>query len=124
MKMETKENTGNVLKQALEQRKGGNLPSNFSFRMMEKIHQEAILLQKRKDRNLLITLIAVVVLLVGAVAGYFIYEWSTRPVFTELPALDVPDASSPMVGFYCYIAFLGFILLGIDYWFRHKRNME
>ena len=33
-----KENTGNMLKQALERRQTEQLSSNFSYRMMERIH--------------------------------------------------------------------------------------
>ena len=36
------ENTGNMLKQALERRQTERLSSNFSYRMMERVHQEAI----------------------------------------------------------------------------------
>ena len=36
-----KENMGNMLKQALERRQTEQLPSNFSYRMMERIHLEA-----------------------------------------------------------------------------------
>ena len=35
------ENTGNMLKQALERRQTERLSSNFSYRMMERVHQEA-----------------------------------------------------------------------------------
>ena len=34
-------NTGSMLKKALEERQNGSLPSNFSFHMMEKIRIEA-----------------------------------------------------------------------------------
>ena len=34
------ENTGNMLKQALERRQTERLSSNFSYRMMERVHQE------------------------------------------------------------------------------------
>ena len=33
------ENTGNMLKQALERRQTERLSSNFSYRMMERVHQ-------------------------------------------------------------------------------------
>ena len=43
-----KENTGNMLKQALERRQTEQLSSNFSYRMMERIHLEAEKQTKRK----------------------------------------------------------------------------
>ena len=44
------ENTGNMLKQALERRQTERLSSNFSYRMMEGVHQEAEKQTKRKTR--------------------------------------------------------------------------
>ena len=44
------ENTGNMLKQALERRQTERLSSNFSYRMMERVHQEAEKQTKRKTR--------------------------------------------------------------------------
>ena len=49
------ENTGNMLKQALERRQTERLSSNFSYRMMERVHQEAEKQTKRKTSCLLYT---------------------------------------------------------------------
>lgn len=122
--METKENSGNILKQALERRKGANLPSNFSFRMMEQIRLEAVRRQQRKNRNLLVALVVTVALLVGGVAGYLVCVMNIRPSLAMLPTLKMPRASFSVLGFYGYIAFLGFVMLGLDYWLRRKRRME
>ena len=46
------ENTGNMLKQALERRQTERLSSNFSYRMMERVHQEAEKQTKRKTSRL------------------------------------------------------------------------
>lgn len=121
--METKKDTGNTLKQALGQRQAGSLPSNFSFRMMEQIRREAIGQQKRRERRGFIAMIAVVVALVGGVAGYLISSLKISLSDVTIPQMELPQASSPMLGFYCYIAVLGFILLGIDYWWRRKRSV-
>ena len=120
--METKKDTGSALKQALERRQTGSLPSNFSFRMMEQIRHEAVREQKRKERRGLISLLAVVIVLVGGVAGYLFYKMNLRVTALTMPSLDYPQMSSPMVGFYCYIAVLGFVLLGFDYWLRRKKR--
>lgn len=122
--MKTGENRGNILKQALEQRKGANLSSNFSFRMMEQIRMEAVRRQKRKNRNLLIALIATIALLVGAVVYYLVYVMKIRFSLGAIPALKMSEVSSSVLGFYVYIAFLGFVMLGLDYWLRRKRRME
>lgn len=122
--METGENRGNILKPALEQRKGANLSSNFSFRMMEQIRMEAVRRQKRKNRNLLIALIATTALLVGLVVYYLVYVMKIRFSLGPIPALKMSEVSSSVLGFYSYIAFLGFVMLGLDYWLRRKRRME
>lgn len=127
MKMETKKDTGSALKQALGRRQTGSLPSNFSFRMMEQIRFEAVRQQKRQERIGFISMLAVVVALVGGVAAYLVYSMNiglsdmTAPV---IPAMELPQTSSPMMGFYCYIAVLGFILLGLDYWLRSRRSAD
>lgn len=120
--MEAKKDTGNALKQAVGRRQTGSLPSNFSFRMMEQIRLEAARQQKRRERRGFIALIAVVVALVGGVAGYLFYSMKARLSDVTIPHLELPQTSSPVMGFYCYIAVLGFILLGIDYWLRRKRT--
>lgn len=121
--MKIKENTGNILKQALERRKGANLSSNFSFRMMEQIRLEAVRRQKRKNRILVIALIVTVALLVGSVIGYLVFVMKLRLSLVMLPTLKMSGVSFSMLGFYSYIAFLGFVMLGLDYWLRRKRRM-
>lgn len=122
--MKTGENRGNILKQALEQRRRANLSSNFSFHMMEQIRMEEVRRQKRKNRNLLIALIATTALLVGAVVYYLVYVMKIRFSLGAIPALKMSEVSSSVLGFYGYIAFLGFVMLGLDYWLRRKRRME
>lgn len=64
--METnKKHTENALKQALQRRQPGRLPSNFNYRMMEQIRLEAEKQQKRKERVMLCGMIAGILLLLG-----------------------------------------------------------
>lgn len=121
--METTKDTGSALKQALGRRQTGSLPSNFSFRMMEQIGHEAVRQQKRWERIGFISMLAVVVTLVGGVIGYLVYATKFHLSDVTIPTMDLPQVSSPMLGFYCYIAVLGFILLGLDYWLRRKRSV-
>ena len=122
--METKRKNGDLLKQALERRKEANLSSNFSFRMMEQIRLEAAKQQKRKNRILLWALIATVSLLVGGVAGDHVSVMTLRPSLSMIPTLRMPEVSCSVVGFYAYIAFLGFVMLGLDSWLRRKKSMD
>lgn len=119
--MERKKEPDNVLRQALERRQLGGLPSNFSFRMMERVRHEALKQQRHRERILLFSMIAVLVVIIGLLIGYFVFysdiRWSQA-----LPQLKVTDPSSPAWSFYVYIAGLASLLLGADYWLRKKKQ--
>lgn len=74
------ENTGNMLKQALERRQTERLSSNFSYRMMERVHQEAEKQTKRKTRigwaALLISALALVGLGVYVLTFYLEFNFA------------------------------------------------
>ena len=112
------ENTGNMLKQALERRQTERLSSNFSYRMMERVHQEAEKQTKRKTRigwaALLISALALVGL--GVYVLTFYLEFNFADV---MPQMNVRQDSS-LFAFYVYIALLALVLLGLDYWLRKK----
>lgn len=124
MKMETKKDTGSALKQALGRRQTGSLPSNFSFRMMEQVRLEVVGQQKRQERIGFISMLVVVVALVGGVMGYLVHSMNISLSEVRIPTMELPQASSPMLYFYCYIAVLVFILLGLDYWLRRRRSVS
>ena len=73
-----KENTGNMLKQALERRQTEQLSSNFSYRMMERIHLEA---EKQTKRKTSIGWVALLVSVLALVATYLLFiSTSVLPV--------------------------------------------
>lgn len=118
--MEEKKDSGNALKQALNRRQTENLPSNFSFRMMELVHVEAEKQRKRKERLGFASLIMAVLALLGLGGYYVIFKLKFCLGDYMLQVEDYK--SSPAWGFYCYIALLALVLLGLDYWMR-KRNI-
>lgn len=107
-----------LLKQALERRQTERLSSNFSYRMMERVHQEAEKQTKRKTRigwaALLISALALVGL--GVYVLTFYLEFNFADV---MPQMNVRQDSS-LFAFYVYIALLALVLLGLDYWLRKK----
>ena len=119
--MERKKDIDNALKQALERRQVRNLPSNFSFRMMEKVRNEAVKQQKRKERILFGSMIAILLILIGLLIGYAVLytniQWSR-----VVPNWRSFEFSSAVWGFYLYIAALVSLLLGADYWLRRRRQ--
>ena len=84
------ENTGNMLKQALERRQTERLSSNFSYRMMERVHQEAEKQTKRKTRigwaALLISALALVGLGVYVLTFYLEFNFCRCDAANECPA--------------------------------------
>ena len=113
------ENTGNMLKQALERRQTERLSSNFSYRMMERVHQEAEKQTKRKTRvgwaALLISALALVGL--GVYVLTFYLEFNFADV---MPPNECPAGILLCLDFIGYIALLALVLLGLDYWLRKK----
>ncbi len=121
--METNHSTNNALKQALQQRKQGDLPSNFSFRMMEQIRREAVKQQKRKDRVMLYSIITASLSLI-ALAVYVLFfqlEISWKEIF---PDIQWQSSSALVFSFYIYIGILVLALLGFDYWMRRRKSIS
>lgn len=113
--MEIKNNPKNALKQALEQKQTGKLSSNFSFRMMEHIHQEAEKQKKRRERLDIIALVTAVLALVGLGIYYIVYCLKLTDIMWGVFSRD-----SSSFSFYFYVSFIVLVLLGLDYWLRKK----
>ncbi len=120
--METNHRTNNALKQALQQRKQGELPSNFSFRMMEQLRHEAVRQQKRRDRIMFYSIVAASLAIV-ALAVYLLFFELGIQTWEWFPKLEWKSAStSSILPFYVYIAVLVLALLGFDHWMRHRKS--
>ena len=113
-----KENTGNMLKQALERRQTEQLSSNFSYRMMERIHLEAEKQTKRKTSIGWVALLVSVLALVGL--GIYVLTFYLDFSFAcIMPKMNLRQDSS-LFAFYVYIALLALVLLALDYWLHKK----
>lgn len=108
---------GNALKQALG-RQTEDLSSNFSYRMMERVHQEAEKQRKRKTRIGWVALLCSSLFLLG-LGVYFLVFYLDIKFADFLPQINI-DGDSSLFSFYVYIAVLAFVLLGLDYWLRKK----
>jgi len=117
---EKDKNGNNALKQALENRRGPGLPSNFSFRMMEKVHLEAEKKRKRIRNIAWISLAAACVFILTMLGGFlYITDFNLAEY---MPKLNITSPRGDIMDFYYYIGFLVLVLLGLDYWFRTKRR--
>lgn len=116
--MERSQNTKDVLKQALERRETGSLPSNFSFRMMESIHLEAKKQRRRRARLNILALGSAVLSLLG-LGVYFLVFYLEFNIQDYIPSINMKD-DLILLKFYSLIAVLALLLLGLDYWLRKK----
>lgn len=111
----------NALKKALEKREIGGLPSNFSYRMMEKVRLEAE--KKRRKQKVMIwaSLISASLAILGLLV-YVLFFYLEFNIADYMPEVEITTPSGPLVGFYWYIGSLVGLLLGLDYWVRNKRR--
>lgn len=121
--MKTTENNSEAIKQALRRKQTEQLPANFTIRLMESIHHEAVKQQKRRDCLLLFSISGTVLLLVGLLIGYFAlytsFSWRAM-----LPDPAIFQQGTATWRFYTYIALLTALLLGADYRLRKRRAQK
>ena len=115
------ENRNNALKQALERRMGDGLPSNFNYRMMDRIRSEAARRHKRYK------IISWCWLILGSlfILGLGIYIPAFYPeldIREYMHQIEKTQPATDLVAFYWYIAVLVLILLGLDHWMRWYRK--
>lgn len=120
--MEEKKNSENVLKQVLQKRQTGSLPSNFTYRMMEQIRLEAVRQEKRKRRIMLISLLTALFVIIGSFVFCLFFYLDFKPSDLLSHSELSPDSFS-LVVFYAYISFLALCLLGVDHWIRKKKTI-
>lgn len=118
--MKKDKNEVNALKQALENRRGPGLPSNFSFMMMEKVRLEAEKKRKR-IRNIVWISLGSASVFIFAMLGYVLYAIDFN-LAEYMPEVNLVRPPGEIMDFYYYIGFLVIVLLGLDYWMRNKRR--
>ena len=134
--METKHN---IIRRALEQAPGTQLPEGFCVRLMERLERES---ERRERRETWLLGTAGVLCLLAVITGLAWYLWyepgvglhlPDMPSLTDIPALpglgsiqlpepDFPAESRRLSLFYVFIAatFLG--LAGLDLYLRRRRH--
>ena len=120
-----KDLTDKGLRKAMQEPMPYRLPSNFTFRTMQKVEEAVRRKEQKQERWMLISLVAAsVCLLVPGALTLHIY-WGKEMVETfssleqSFARLDL--LSSP----YWMLSVLFFILMGFDYWMRrtyYKRH--
>lgn len=117
--MTEKENkTENIWKQALERRQTASLSSNFSYRMMERIHKKAVKRRKRQAGLAWAALIASSLFLLALCVYFLCFYLDIRFAYFQFSTDICRDTF--LFKFYSIIAVLALVLLGLDYWVRKK----
>lgn len=141
-----------IIRRALEQAPGTQLPEGFSVRLMERIRHESARREKRETWLLVLSGIGSLAALIAGIGWYFFYEPGVGlqlpalpklPAFPELPALPdlpafpdlgafmkLPDISIPappaeegcLPLLYIFIAATFLGLSGLDFCLRRRRR--
>ncbi|MBQ8239330.1 MAG: hypothetical protein IJZ38_00595 [Bacteroides sp.] len=120
-----KDLTDKGLRKAMQEPMPYRLPSNFTFRTMQKVEEAVRRKEQKQERWMLISLVAasVCLLVAGALTLHIYWGKEMMETFSSLEQsfarLDL--LSSP----YWMLSVLFFILMGFDYWMRrtyYKRH--
>ena len=120
-----KDLTDKGLRKAMQEPMPYRLPSNFTFRTMQKVEEAVRRKEQKQERWMLISLVAasVCLLVAGALTLHIYWGKEMMETFSSLEQsfarLDL--ISSP----YWMLSVLFFILMGFDYWMRrtyYKRH--
>ena len=120
-----KDLTDKGLRKAMQEPMPYRLPSNFTFRTMQKVEEAVRRKEQKQERWMLISLVvaSVCLLVAGALTLHIYWGKEMMETFSSLEQsfarLDL--LSSP----YWMLSVLFFILMGFDYWMRrtyYKRH--
>ena len=67
--------TDKGLQKAIKRQPHYELPSNFSYRMLQKIQEESILREKRQEKRMFILFLIFAILSGGSCIGFFIWKY-------------------------------------------------
>lgn len=115
----TNDRTDKGLREAIRRQPTGKLPSNFTYRTLQRIAQENRLREKRQERRLFLLMLLTSILSGGGCIGYLCLKYAKQ--LQALPdAIDQWQAHQPMPG--CFVPLLTvFVLLGLFNHWLHKR---
>ena len=91
------------LKKAVRKQPSYRIPSNFSYKMMEKIRQEELLREYRKERRLYALMLLTIVLMVCFYFGFMIWFFPNSlsammtGVKTFFKGINIPAESVPIL---------------------------
>lgn len=115
------ENKDKALSKVVNNLPAGELPSNFTFQMMNKINAEAVKEKARAEKFGYVLLVATSVGLIWIMKFVPTYFYSFNP-WESLRNIEFNTQNESAVCFYVFIATAALALLGLDYWLRRYRE--
>lgn len=113
--------TDKGLKKALSQQPDYRLPSNFSYRMMQKIHQETLLREKRQEKRLFILMLVTTFLAIGGCLVLLCWQYGNK-LLSLLHILQEGSPSLQTCLFYLPILCALFLLFLFNRWLRKNSS--
>lgn len=115
----TNDRTDKGLREAIRRQPTGKLPSNFTYRTLQRIAQESRLREKRQERRLFLLMLLTCILSGGGCIGYLCLKYAKQ--LQALPdAVDQWQTHQSMPGYFVPLLTV-FVLLGLFNHWLHKR---
>ena len=89
-----KKEDSKALRKALDRQPEVRLPSNFTYRMMQQVEQEAFLRKKRNEKRIFILWAATLILMGGRALAYLIFTNKKNLSGIEEALKNIPENSS------------------------------
>lgn len=112
------ENTDRSIRKAISMQQQFRLPSNFNYRMMEKINERIILQEKRREKRTLIAIIITSILMVSTCILIIINYTNIKlaDITNTLSNISIPSEAL----FYLPMLITLPLLFWFNYWLRKK----
>lgn len=115
--------TDRGLQKAIKRQPHYELPSNFSYRMMQKIQEESILCEKQQEKRMFILFLIFAILSGGSCIGFFIWKYGAYFISYWHTCKEIlPDSHTLL--FYLPTLCALCLLYFFDRWLRKKIDLE
>lgn len=115
--------TDKGLQKAIKRQPHYELPSNFSYRMLQKIQEESILREKRQGKKMFILFLIFAILSGGGCIGFFIWKYGAAFINYWHTCKEIlPDSHTLL--FYLPALCALCLLYFFDRWLRKKIDLE
>lgn len=115
--------TDKGLQKAIKRQPHYELPSNFSYRMLQKIQEESILREKRQEKRMFILFLIFAILSGGSCIGFFIWKYGASFISYWHTCKEILPEFHTLL-FYLPTLCALCLLYFFDRWLRKKIDLE